>query len=115
MLLKLSAEGLRSITAKSPLRKSLLILRAICRAPSTIPLLLAWLFFGVVLLARAAAGWRGRRAAIGTTLGFLCALASIAGYLLRHMVIGENPCRRQSRRGTPTCPAKKTRGDSNLA
>jgi ABC-type uncharacterized transport system permease subunit len=45
--------------------------------------LLAWLFFGCVLLARAAAGWRGRRAAIGTMLGFLCSLAAILGYLLR--------------------------------
>lgn len=45
--------------------------------------LLAWAFFGSVLLARAAAGWRGRRAAIGTMLGFLFAMAAIAGYLVR--------------------------------
>jgi ABC-type uncharacterized transport system permease subunit len=45
--------------------------------------LLAWVFFGSVLLARAAAGWRGRRAAIGTMLGFVTALAAILGYLLR--------------------------------
>jgi ABC-type uncharacterized transport system permease subunit len=45
--------------------------------------LLAWVFLGSVLLARAAAGWRGRRAAIGTMLGFLFAMAAIAGYLLR--------------------------------
>jgi ABC-type uncharacterized transport system permease subunit len=45
--------------------------------------LLAWVFFGSVLLARAAAGWRGRRAAIGTMLGFLCAVAALGGYLLR--------------------------------
>jgi ABC-type uncharacterized transport system permease subunit len=45
--------------------------------------LLAWVFFGSVLLARAAAGWRGRRAAIGTMLGFLFSMAAIAGYLLR--------------------------------
>ena len=44
---------------------------------------LAWACFGTVLLSRAAAGWRGRRAAIGTMLGFLCAMAAIAGYLLR--------------------------------
>jgi ABC-type uncharacterized transport system permease subunit len=44
---------------------------------------LAWLFFASVLLARAAAGWRGRRAAVGTMLGFLCALAAIGGYLLQ--------------------------------
>lgn len=47
--------------------------------------LLAWGCFGSVLLARAAAGWRGRRAAIGTMLGFLCAMAALAGYLLRGM------------------------------
>jgi ABC-type uncharacterized transport system permease subunit len=45
--------------------------------------LLAWLFFACVLLSRAAGGWRGRRAAIGTVLGFLCAIAAIGGYLLR--------------------------------
>jgi ABC-type uncharacterized transport system permease subunit len=45
--------------------------------------LLAWLFFGSVLLARAAAGWRGRRAAIGTMLGFVSAMAAIGGYLIR--------------------------------
>jgi ABC-type uncharacterized transport system permease subunit len=45
--------------------------------------LLAWIFFASVLLARAAAGWRGRRAAIGTMLGFLCAMAALGGYLLR--------------------------------
>jgi ABC-type uncharacterized transport system permease subunit len=45
--------------------------------------LLAWIFFACVLLARAAAGWRGRRAAIGTMLGFLCAMAALGGYLLK--------------------------------
>lgn len=45
--------------------------------------ILAWVFFGCVLLSRAAGGWRGRRAAIGTMLGFLCALAAIGGYVLR--------------------------------
>jgi len=45
--------------------------------------LLAWAFFGAVLFARAAAGWRGRRAAIGTVLGFVCAMAAMVGYLMR--------------------------------
>lgn len=45
--------------------------------------LLAWVFFGSVLLARAAAGWRGRRAAIGTMLGFVFAMLAIGGYLVR--------------------------------
>ena len=44
---------------------------------------LSWLFFGVVLLSRAAAGWRGRRAAVGTVLGFLCAMAALVGYAVR--------------------------------
>lgn len=45
--------------------------------------MLAWLFFGMVLLTRAIAGWNGRRAAIGTMLGFLCAMAALGGYLVR--------------------------------
>jgi ABC-type uncharacterized transport system permease subunit len=44
---------------------------------------LAWACFAVVLIARLASGWRGRRAAIGTMLGFLCAMAALLGYLLR--------------------------------
>lgn len=45
--------------------------------------LLSWVFFASVLLARAAAGWRGRRAAIGTMLGFLFSMAATFGYLIR--------------------------------
>lgn len=45
--------------------------------------LLAWLLFALVLLLRVAAGWRGRKAAIGTTLGFLCTMAVLVGYVLR--------------------------------
>lgn len=45
--------------------------------------MLAWLCFGLVLLTRAIGGWSGRRAAIGTMLGFLCAMVALAGYLLR--------------------------------
>ena len=45
--------------------------------------LFSWLCFAGVLLTRVAGGWRGRRAAIGTMLGFLCAMAAIGGYLLR--------------------------------
>jgi ABC-type uncharacterized transport system permease subunit len=45
--------------------------------------LLAWVSFACVLLARAAAGWRGRRAAIFTMLGFVFSLAAIGGYVLR--------------------------------
>lgn len=45
--------------------------------------LLAWLVFGGVLLLRVAAGWRGRRAAIGTIMGFLCTMAVLVGYVVR--------------------------------
>ncbi|MCB9597190.1 MAG: cytochrome c biogenesis protein CcsA [Sandaracinaceae bacterium] len=45
--------------------------------------LLAWLLFAGVLLLRVAAGWRGKKAAIGTMLGFLSTLAVLAGYVLR--------------------------------
>lgn len=44
---------------------------------------LAWVFFASVLTFRIAAGWRGRRAAIGTMLGFLCAIFVLVGYALR--------------------------------
>lgn len=50
--------------------------------------LLAWLLFAGVLLLRVAAGWRGRKAAIGTMLGFLSTLAVLAGYLLRDSIGG---------------------------
>ncbi|MCA9530080.1 MAG: cytochrome c biogenesis protein CcsA [Myxococcales bacterium] len=45
--------------------------------------LLAWLIFATVLLLRVAWGWRGRRAAIGTILGFGCAVAVLAGYVVQ--------------------------------
>lgn len=45
--------------------------------------LLAWVLFAAVLLLRVAAGWRGRKAAIGTILGFLCTMLVLVGYVLR--------------------------------
>lgn len=42
-----------------------------------------WLLIAGVLLLRAAAGWRGRRAAYGTIAGLSCALAVIVIYLVR--------------------------------
>lgn len=45
--------------------------------------LLAWLVFAAVLLLRVAAGWRGRRAAIGTMIGFACAAAVLVGYMIQ--------------------------------
>lgn len=45
--------------------------------------LVTWLVFGGVLLLRVAAGWRGRRAAMGTIAGFALALLILVGYLVR--------------------------------
>lgn len=42
-----------------------------------------WLTVAAVLLLRAAAGWRGRRAAYGTIAGLFCAMAVVAIYLAR--------------------------------
>lgn len=45
--------------------------------------LVEWALFAAVLLLRVVAGWRGRRAAIGTMLGFVVACAVLFGYVLR--------------------------------
>ena len=45
-----------------------------------------WALIGGVLLLRAAAGWRGRRAAFGTILGFALAILVLVGYLVRSML-----------------------------
>lgn len=50
-----------------------------------------WLLVALVLLLRAAAGWRGRRAAYGTIAGFLCAAAVLAVYLLRPSAVPGAP------------------------
>jgi len=42
-----------------------------------------WLLFGAVLVLRAAAGWRGRKAAYGTIAGFVLALTVLVMYLVR--------------------------------
>lgn len=44
---------------------------------------LTWLVFAGVLLLRAVAGWRGRRAAVGTLLGFFFAVLVLVVYLVR--------------------------------
>ena len=44
---------------------------------------LAWVTFAAVLGLRVVAGWRGRRAALGTVFGFACACAVLVGYVLR--------------------------------
>jgi ABC-type uncharacterized transport system permease subunit len=43
-----------------------------------------WVAFGVLLIARVGAGWRGRRAAWLTVGGFAGAMLVVAGYILRH-------------------------------
>jgi ABC-type uncharacterized transport system permease subunit len=44
---------------------------------------LSWGLFGLVLLLRAAAGWRGRRAAYGTIAGFGFTVLVLLLYLVR--------------------------------
>ena len=44
---------------------------------------LTWLVFAAVLLLRSAAGWRGRRAALGTIAGFFFAVLVLVVYLVR--------------------------------
>lgn len=56
---------------------------AVTLSPAQVLGLVAWAVFATVLLLRVAAGWQGRRAAIGTLLGFACALAVLIGYALR--------------------------------
>lgn len=47
-----------------------------------------WATFLAVLLLRALAGWRGRRAALGTLLGLVLALVVIAAYALKSGGVG---------------------------
>jgi ABC-type uncharacterized transport system permease subunit len=37
------------------------------------------------MFSRTAGGWRGRRAAIGTLLGFMFAMAALGGYLVKDL------------------------------
>jgi ABC-type uncharacterized transport system permease subunit len=46
----------------------------------------AWLLIGTVLLLRAAAGWRGHRAAVGTILGFGLTMLVLALYVARSLI-----------------------------
>ena len=43
----------------------------------------SWIVFATVLLLRVAIGWQGRRAAVGTLVGFACAALVLLGYLIR--------------------------------
>jgi ABC-type uncharacterized transport system permease subunit len=42
-----------------------------------------WLLVAIVLVSRAALGWRGRRSAYGTLAGLACVLAIVMFYVLR--------------------------------
>jgi ABC-type uncharacterized transport system permease subunit len=48
----------------------------------------AWSLIGAVLILRAAAGWRGRRAAVGTILGFGLTMLVLVFYLVRSVLAG---------------------------
>lgn len=50
-----------------------------------------WLVFGAVLLLRAAAGWRGRRAAYGTIAGFFCSVVVLLFYVMRAESVSSTP------------------------
>jgi ABC-type uncharacterized transport system permease subunit len=45
--------------------------------------LVAWAIFAGVIVLRVAAGWQGRKAAVGTMLGFAFTLLVLLGYAVR--------------------------------
>ncbi len=45
--------------------------------------MIAWAIFAGVIVLRVAAGWQGRKAAVGTIMGFVCTLLVLAGYAIR--------------------------------
>ena len=47
-----------------------------------------WVLFAAVLVLRALLGWRGRRAAYGTLMGFAFAVAVLVVYLVRGQAVG---------------------------
>ena len=88
----LDSLGLRLLLVGFPLFTLGMVSGAIwaARLPASLSLtqvigLVAWAVFGAVLLLRVAAGWQGKRAAIGTLLGFALALAVLIGYALREV------------------------------
>ncbi len=90
---ELDSLGLRLVTIGFPLLTVGIVTGAVVAArlgvgevgltPSRLTAMLAWACFGAVLGLRALAGFRGRRAAIGTMLGFACAVLVLVGYVLR--------------------------------
>lgn len=89
----LDALAFRSVTIGFPLLTAGVVSGAlwIVRANSGVPTfsstqtlgLITWVVFATVLVLRVAAGWRGRRAALGTIMGFACAMAVLAGYVVQ--------------------------------
>jgi ABC-type uncharacterized transport system permease subunit len=45
--------------------------------------LVAWAIFAAVIVLRVAAGWQGRKAALGTMMGFIFTLLVLVGYAMR--------------------------------
>ena len=45
--------------------------------------LVAWAIFAAVIVLRVAAGWQGRKAAMGTMMGFVFTLLVLVGYAVR--------------------------------
>ncbi len=45
--------------------------------------LVAWAIFAAVIVLRVAAGWQGRKAALGAIMGFVCTLLVLLGYVVR--------------------------------
>jgi ABC-type uncharacterized transport system permease subunit len=64
---------------------------------------LTWLVFAGVLLLRAAAGWRGRRAALGTIAGFFFAVLVLLVYWVR-----PSPAQAAPRSAAPTTGAVRS-------
>lgn len=52
--------------------------------PEYLLTVIAWLAFGLLLVVRVGAGWRGRRVAWMTLSGFAAAALVVVGYFLRH-------------------------------
>lgn len=52
-------------------------------APAPLMGIATWFVFASILGLRVMSGWRGRRAALGTIVGFLCAVSVLAFYVLR--------------------------------
>ena len=89
--------GLRCVTVGFPLLTIGIVLGAVVArrrgedlfvSSEQILGLLMWIAFATVLALRATAGWRGRRAAIGTVLGFVLGAAVLVAYLVRSSSAG---------------------------